>query len=298
MSRTLHLIQPRRAAHSAAIFDKIAVVGLGVVGGSVALAAREAWPQALVIGVDGNEVLEQAMLRHAVDVASHDLTILGDAGLVILARSEAENLESLRELPRHLEGPAVITDTGCTKRAIDEAAKGLPRRLTFVGGHPLVEPREGGIESARSDLFAGRHWILTPPDPPNEPAFDRLWAVATALGAIPGSMAAADHDRLFALLSHLPGVTLAGLLATVSRSVGVDDLQFVESPLSDLVRLAPQPAGRWRGVCRTNTQELGDALDTLIGILQECRAHLADDAWLERFFEAALALRHKASSAN
>ena len=296
MPRTLHLIQPRRAAQSAAIFDKIAVVGLGVVGGSLALAARETWPQALVIGVDGNDVLEKAMLRHAVDVASHDLHILGDAGLVFLAGSEAENLETLGELPRYLEGPAVVTDTGCTKRAIAESARTLPRRLTFVGGHPLVELREGGIDAARSDLFDGRHWILTPPDPPNEGAFDHLWAVAQALGAMPASMSASDHDRVFALLSHLPGVTLAGLLGTVVRGVAPDDLRFMEPPLADLLRLAPGPADRWRAVCRTNTEEVGAALDALIEVLRECRKHLADDAWLERFFETAQGLRQKAPS--
>ena len=290
----MHLIQPRQAAQSAAIFDKVAVIGLGAVGGSVALAARETWPEALVVGVDENDVLEQAMLRHAVDVASHDLAILGDAGLVVLARSETDNLELLRELPRHLDGPAVVTDTGSTKHAICEAARSLPRRLTFVAGHPLVGCVEGGFESARSDLFDGCQWILTPPDPPNEAAFDRLWAVATGLGATPVSMTAADHDRLFSVLLHLPGVALAGLLGAVARHVAADGLQFVEPPLADLARLAPGPPERWQAICRTNTQELGVAVDALIRILRECRLNLGDEAWLTQFFEQGQALRHKA----
>lgn len=294
MTRTLHLIQPRRAAKSAAVFDKIAVIGLGAVGGSVALAAREAWPEALVIGVDENDVLEQAMLRHAVDVASHDLAILGDAGLVVLARSETANLELLRELPDHVRGPAVVTDTGTTQQAICTAARSLPRRLTFVAGHPVVGVLEGGIESARPDLFDGRRWILTPPDPQNDEAFDRLWAVAAGLGAAPVSMTAADHDRLFGLLLHLPGVTLAGLLGVVARNVPADDLQFLAPLLADVERLAPGAPERWQAVCRTNAQDLRAAVGELIGLLQECQAHLDDDRWLRQFFEHARALRQKA----
>lgn len=294
MTRTLHLIQPRRAAQSAAIFDKIAVVGLGAVGGSIALAARETWPEALVIGVDENDVLEQAMLRHAVDVASHDLAILADAGLVVLARSETDNLELLRALPRHLAGPAVVTDTGTTKLAICAAARSLPHRLTFVAGHPVVGALDGGLASARPDLFDGCRWMLTPPDPPNDEAFDRLWAVASGLGASPVSITAADHDRLFGLLLHLPGVALAGLLGVVARNVSADDLQWPGPLLADIERLVPGPSERWQAICRTNAPELRAAVEELIGLLQACQAHLDDEGWLRQFFERARVLRQTA----
>lgn len=295
MSRSLHLIQPRRAAQSAAIFDKIAVIGLGAVGGSVALAARETWPEALVIGVDDNDILEQAMLRHAVDVASHDLAILGDAGLVVLARSETVNLELLRALPDHLAGPAVVTDTGTTKQAICAAAQSLPRRLTFVAGHPVVGALDGGLTSARPDLFDGCRWVLTPPDPPNDEAFDRLWAIASGLGASPVSMTAADHDRLFGLLLHLPGLALAGLLSIVAGNVAADDLKWPGPLLAEVERLVPGPPERWQAICRTNAQELRTAVDALIGLLRDCQAHLDDEGWLRQFFEHAAALRQTAS---
>jgi prephenate dehydrogenase len=290
MSRALHLIQPRRAAQSAAVVDKIAVIGLGFVGSSLALAARETWPSALVIGVDDHETIEKAMIRHAVDVASHDLGIVGDAGLVVLAHDEERNRELLRELPRILEGPAIVTDIGSTKVEIVEAARALPRRLTFIGGHPVIEPREGGIDAARPDLLDGCPWVLVPPDPPHDEAFDRLWSVATGLGASPASMSAADHDRLLAALSHLPMLAIAAVLGRIDQAVTADELRFVDTPGAALSRLAPGPPERWRAIARANAHEIGAALDGLIATLQDLRAHLADDPWLEEFVRRGVAV--------
>src|SRR5512142_2341968 len=120
------------------VFDRIGIVGLGLIGGSLALAARRTWPAGLVIGVDRNEVVEQAVARHAIDVAASDLTIVSEADLIVLAAPVLRNVEILRSLPEYIEKPVVVTDVGSTKRAIVEAAAGLPSGFTFVGGHPLA----------------------------------------------------------------------------------------------------------------------------------------------------------------
>jgi prephenate dehydrogenase len=292
MSRALHLIQPRRAARSAAVVDKIAIVGLSRVGTSLALAAREVWPSAVVIGVDSHEVLERAQLRHAVDIGSADLAIAADAGLIVLAHDERQNLEILAELPRHIEGAAIVTDTGSTKAAIVEAARALPCQLTFIGGHTLIEPREGGVEAASADLIVGCPWVLIPPDPPNDEAFDRLWAVATDLGAAPASMTAAEHDRLVALLSHLPIMTVVAVLGEIERKIGADDLRFIDPAVASLARLAALVPERWSAVCATNTGELDTALTDLITSLRDLRAHLSDDGWLRQFVARAAGVHH------
>ncbi len=90
-----------------------------------------------MIGVDRKDVLERAMVRHAIDVAADDAVVLAEADLVILAAPIQQNLEILRELPDNVTGSAVVTDTGSTKRAVVEAAASLPDRFTFIGGHPL-----------------------------------------------------------------------------------------------------------------------------------------------------------------
>src|SRR6187455_2376567 len=151
MSRELPVIQPGRPfapSEAPAVFDKIGIVGLGLIGGSIALAARQLWPKALVIGVDNKDVLETAMRVHAIDVAADDLIVLAEADVVILAAPVRQNIALLEQLDEYVRQPAVVTDTGSTKRSTLEAARMLPPRFTFVGGHPLGGAAKGGLEHA------------------------------------------------------------------------------------------------------------------------------------------------------
>src|SRR5919108_384449 len=121
----LPVIQPGRAGkgNQPNVFDKIGIVGLGLIGGSIALAARQLWPSALVIAVDNKDVLETAMRLHAIDVAADDMIVLAEADLVILAAPVRQNLALLDALDDHVRQPAVVTDTGSTKRLMVEAAR-------------------------------------------------------------------------------------------------------------------------------------------------------------------------------
>src|SRR5919106_567869 len=143
----LPVIQPSRVAQGQTpIFQKIGIVGLGLIGGSIALAARQVWPSSLVIAVDNKDVLETAMRLHAIDVAADDLIVLAEADLVILAAPVRQNLALLADLDGCIRQPAIVTDTGSTKREIVRAAQQLPPRLTFIGGHPLGGAAKGGLE--------------------------------------------------------------------------------------------------------------------------------------------------------
>jgi prephenate dehydrogenase len=272
----------------APIFNRIAVIGLGLIGGSIALAARKAWPSALVIGVDRNDVLEQAMVRHAIDVASPDVMIASEADLVVLATPVGRILELLPELPHVVATDALITDVGSTKRAIVDAARALPPRLPFVGGHPLAGAARNGFELARPDLFVDRPWLLVPPDGGEDGPANRLSAFVEGLGGRPVMVeSAAAHDRLVALLSHLPQLTASVLMAVVGEGVGEEGLALAGRGLVDTTRLASSPASVWRDVCRTNADEIGAALDQAIAGLQELRRGLADPPAIDRAFERA-----------
>src|SRR5436190_11607538 len=195
------------------VFDKIGIVGLGLIGGSIALRAREVCPKALVIAVDQKDVLETAMRLGAIDVAADDLVVLAEADLVVLAAPVRQNIELLEELDENVRQPAIITDTGSTKRDVVAAAAKLPPRFTFIGGHPLAGAAQGGLERARPDLFEGRPWILTTQAASDHSApLDTLSAFVRALGAEPRVMGAAAHDRLLAYLSHLPQLTASALM--------------------------------------------------------------------------------------
>lgn len=278
------------APASPAPFERVAIVGLGLIGGSIALAARAAWPQALVIGVDRNAVLEKAMVRHAIDVASDDLMIVSEADLVLLATPVGEIVRLLPELAGRVSGNAVVTDAGSTKRAIVEAARVLPARLPFVGGHPLAGAAQGGFDAARPDLCAGRPWLLVPGADAGAAAdpLDKLKAFVQGIGARPVLISsAAEHDRLLALLSHLPQLAASALMGVVGEGVGVDGVALAGRGLVDTTRLAASPADIWRDICATNADEIRPALDRLIALLERVRDGLADGEEIDRLFESA-----------
>jgi len=290
VKRILPVVAPG-APVSEAPFDRIGVVGLGLVGGSFALAARQRWPRSLVIGVDRNEVLERAMVRHAMDVAADDLGMIAEADLVVLAVPVADIVRLLGELPDAVPGTAVVTDVGSTKRAVMEAAAALPARLSFVGGHPIAGGARAGIDFAAPDLFAGRPWVLTPRAGGGGAALERVEAVVRAFGAEPVVMDAARHDRLLAGLSHLPQLVATTLMAVVGEACGADGLALAGRGLADTTRLASSPASVWAGICATNADEIGAVLDRFAVRLRELRASLGDEEAVTRLFDEAAAWR-------
>jgi prephenate dehydrogenase len=290
----LPVIQPaRKPEGQPPIFPRIGIVGLGLIGGSIALAARELWPSSLVVAVDNKDVLETAMRLHAIDVAADDLIVLAEVDLVILAAPVRQNLAILGQLDEYVRQPAVVTDTGSTKREIVEAARGLPPRFTFVGGHPLGGAATSGLEHARTDLFKGRPWLFTPTSDAHGEALEKLLAVARALGAEPRVMGVEAHDRLLAYLSHLPQLTASALMRVVGDAVGTEGLALAGRGLTDTTRLASSPAHIWTDIAATNADEIGSALDGLIAILQELRADLGSGERLSDVFERAAEWRRE-----
>jgi len=297
MAKEIPLIQPGhtvRASTAPPVFDRIGIVGLGLIGGSIALACRQLWPKALVIGVDNKDVLETAMRLHAIDVAADDLIVLAEADVVILSAPVKTNISLLAELDENVRQPAVVTDTGSTKREIASAAAALPPRFAFVGGHPLAGAAQGGLENARADLFQGRPWLLTTgsteaarrvqPSDDGGVAVAKLTEFVQALGAVPRVMGVQAHDRLLAYLSHLPQLTASALMQVVGESVGQEGLALAGRGLADTTRLASSPADIWRDIAATNADELGPALDALIAVLQDLRKDLPDGEKLADIF--------------
>ena len=291
----LPVIQPgRRTDGLPLVFEKIGIVGLGLIGGSIALKARELWPTSLVIAVDSKDVLETAMRLHAIDVAAEDLIVLAEADLVVLAAPVKQNIALLDELDGHVRVPAVVTDTGSTKREIVAAARSLPPRFTFIGGHPLGGAAKGGLEHARPDLFVGRPWLLTPMPArsegralPAEDSLEKLSSFVRALGAEPRTLTVEAHDRLLAFLSHLPQLTASALMQVVGEGVGRDGLALAGRGLADTTRLASSPADIWKDIAATNADEVGPALDALIAVLNDLRRDLPHGDRLVEIFDEA-----------
>jgi prephenate dehydrogenase len=261
------------------VFPKIAIVGLGLIGGSIAFAARRAWPSTHVVAIDRDPVLREALSRRAIDAAADDVAAVGSADLIVLAAPVRQNIVLLRRVAEHASKAAVITDVGGTKRTIVNAAAALPGPVTFVGGHPLGGGARGGFDFATAGLFARRPWIFTPADSQSAgsqggEAVARLSAFVTGLGAHPATMSPADHDRLMSLISHLPQLAATALMEVVGRAVETRGLKMAGQGLVDTTRLASSPADVWRDICVTNADEIRAALDLLIDRLSEMRADL------------------------
>jgi prephenate dehydrogenase len=230
-------------------------------------------------------------------VGSDDLMIVSEADLVILATPIGSILELLPALPERLFGDAVVTDVGSTKRAILDAARALPPRLPFVGGHPLAGSPAGGLDAARPELFAGRPWLLISETGEQSDTVRRLSAFVAGLGAKPVILPSASaHDRMLAFLSQLPQLTASAVMSVVGDAIGEEGLRLSGRGLADTTRLASSPADIWRDICRTNDDEIGASLDALIAALQCVRQHLSDGAAIDGLFGSANRWRERLSA--
>ena len=242
----------------------VAIVGLGLIGGSLARALTRAGYR--VLGVDRPGVRRRARAQGAVaETMATPEAAARRADVVVLAAPPRANLALLRRLaarasPRRL----VITDVGSVKGPIC----GLARRLGlggFVGGHPVAGTEGRGFAAASADLFRGRAWALTP-TPPGTRALSRVRALVRAVGARPVTISVRDHDRALAFLSHLPQVVSFALLDAVRHDpVAARHLQLAGPGFRDMTRLARSPRPLWREILGQNRAEVARALKALRG---------------------------------
>jgi prephenate dehydrogenase len=279
------------------VFPTVAVVGFGFIGGSLGLAVKRRWPVARVIAVDEKPVLETALQMQAADIGGESLAVAADATLVVLAAPVRANIAVLAALPDFIAGSAVVTDVGSTKAETVEAARMLPSRLHFVGGHPLAGAALGGIAAARAELFDGQPWLLTPDGSSDPQALALLREFVEGVGGLPVELTATEHDRTVAFLSHLPQLAVTALMHVVGESVGEKGLALAGRGLRDTTRLASSPVGIWRDIAATNPEQVCDALDAFIEVLRRFRGQAENpDAAFDEIFESAARWKQKLDS--
>jgi prephenate dehydrogenase len=272
---------------------RLAIVGSGLIGGSIALAARRNLPDVRIVVVDSDRaVIDTALRINLADDGGDDLALAAGHDIVVLAAPVRQNVDLLTSLPDRVDGDLLVTDVGSTKAAIAAAARALPPRIRFIGGHPIAGAASGGIEAVRRDLFHGRPWVLTPqtqddPQPTSPADLARIEDFVTRLGAVPCRLSATEHDRLMAYVSHLPQLAISALMHVVGDRVLHEGLLLAGNGLRDSTRLASSPPGTWRDIASTNAPALEVALDDLIRALQRLRDDLGRGDELERVFGSA-----------
>jgi prephenate dehydrogenase len=269
------------------MFPRIAIVGFGLVGGSIALAVRQQSPSTRIVAVDRPPVVDLALRLGIAHEGGESLAGCDEADLIVLAAPVRQNIVVLQALAaRQLKGP-LVTDVGSTKQSTVEAARPFAPGFKFVGGHPLAGGAIAGLDAARSDLFRGRPWIVTPDVASAAEDVNRVSAFAALLGAVPRSMDPASHDRLMAYVSHLPQFAVSALMQVVGERAGREGLAFAGGGLRDSTRLASSPAGTWRDVAATNGPAVAAAIDDLIIALERLKSDLGTGDELQRVFDAA-----------
>jgi prephenate dehydrogenase len=273
---------------------KLGIVGTGLIGASVALAAKRG--DARVSGFDPDgQALAAAVARGAVDRPSFSLEdALADCELVVVAAPVTDLASTVRAALAAAPDECAVTDVGSTKSSVCAAAGGSSR---FVGGHPVCGSEARGAEHATADLFAGATWFLTPLPQTDPSHYRRVHGFVSGLGASPVAIGAAAHDRLVGLTSHLPHA-LANLLvnqAGAGRIDGHDPLAAAGGSLRDLTRVAGANPRVWTDIFLDNAGELLPALAEHRRRVQELETALAagDAGFLARWIGEAAGHRRR-----
>lgn len=264
----------------------IAVVGVGLIGGSFALAAKRAGIAGRVLGVSSPGTMEKALALGIVDAGLPLEQAVPQADLVFLSATIHSIIETIPRLGGLARRDAIVTDAGSTKRAIVKAAAAV-EGMYFAGGHPMAGKEKGGVEAADPTLFQERLWVLTTDQGCADPRFDALRDLVIAIGAKPVLMNAAEHDAAVARTSHLPQLLSTALAASLERSYHEETPVLSGPGLLDATRLALSPFSVWKDILATNRDEIGAAMAEY---LEEWRAQfdaLAGDGDLEAQFTRA-----------
>lgn len=271
----------------AAPFSRIGIVGTGLIGGSIALAARRAWPQVHVMGTASRRGPLPAGL---LDVTVDDVGLMAaTCDLIVLAVPVAAMPQAMATLVR-LGSNAVVTDVGSTKRGVMAAAASaaLP---SFVGGHPMAGAERPGAAEARADLFVAKPWLLVQgAAAPAEAA--RFEAFVRALGAVPRWIDAESHDRAVAFVSHLPQVLATVLMNAAESAVPDDGPRAAGNAFAEMTRLASSPADLWQGICAENADFVADALRRFVELLPTA-TDLKDGTWVASALDQSGAARDR-----
>lgn len=271
-------------------FERIAIIGTGLIGGSFGLALRREFPDARVAGSDRANVLERALARRAIGEAASDIaSAIRGADLVYIALPIGATIDALPKISEIVDATALVTDTGSTKTQIGhQAQKYFRGGARFLGGHPMAGKENSGIEHADGDLFRGTRYALIASESEPDPRIQKFVALLRRIGAEPVWCDAETHDWAVGIVSHLPQlatIALAHVVADETDETGLP-VSLAGPGLADMVRLAGSPYDIWRDTCLTNRENIAHALDRLSQAIDYLRTRLASKD-LEHEFKTA-----------
>ncbi len=269
-------------------FRKATVVGIGLLGGSIALALKKNHLAREVVGVSRRQAaLHFALKNKIIDHGTSDVVkAVENADLVILATPIQTILSLLVSLGGRLKRGCIVTDVGSTKTSIVSAAqKHLPGHVFFVGGHPLAGSEKKGVEFSDAGLFAQSFCLLTPTEKTNKDALEKVSEVWTRIGCTLKTVSPDEHDSILAFTSHVPHILAYGLI----DAIPADFITYGASGLKDTTRIASSSPQLWNDVCMQNSKNILKSLDEVIRVLSTYRKAITarDEGTLTEAFKRA-----------
>ena len=249
----------------ALIYNKIAIIGMGMIGASIALASRRAGLATVLAGYDADSaaMLDVAALQLVDEVATSAAAAVTDADLVIMAVPVGVVGTVAETIVSHMKPGAVLTDTGSTKRSVlRDVAPHLNETIIWLPSHPLAGTEHSGPQAGIAQLFDGRYWIVLPLNAP-ETAVLQFESFITGLGSIVERMAPDYHDKVLALTSHLPHLiayTIVGTAVDLEQQLKNDVIRFSASGFRDFTRIAASDPVMWRDVFLNNDEAVLEML--------------------------------------
>lgn len=285
--------------------SKVVVCGVGLIGGSFALAIKSALASVVnerhdvtIVGMGRTRApLEQALQLGVIDEIGADWnSALKGADLVLLGMPVGQMLPVMQAMLPHLEPQTLVTDGGSTKSDVVAAARAAfgGKIGQFIPGHPIAGAEKSGVSAAKADLYVGRRVVLTPLPENSAADVKALSTVWEICGAQVSVLAPAEHDRVFAAVSHLPHLLAFALVHDLAIRDNADQLfGFAASGFRDFTRIASSHPEMWRDICIANRNALLKELDAYMMELLKTRVLLAstDSAGLEAMFATARARR-------
>lgn len=282
---------------------KLALLGVGLIGGSAAVAWRTSGDVAEVVGFDRDpQAAERGLARGVVDATAPTIAAaVAGADLVLVAVPVMSMGAVLDEVARHVRRGALVTDVGSTKVSVIDAARAAfaaddAAFARFVPGHPIAGRERPGVEHADANLFHGKLLITTPVAQTDPDALARIESLWRGAGARVARMDPAEHDRIFAAVSHLPHLLAFALVASIATEPdGERKLGFAGAGFRDFTRIAASSPAMWRDVCLANRAALGQELQRYRAELERLQQAVdaGDAGALERTFALAAEARRR-----
>jgi prephenate dehydrogenase len=277
---------------------RIAVLGVGLIGGSVGLAARRRLGAEVAAFDPDSATLERAREREALDASTDSVSDAVRGAEIVFCAAPVGALPALvAEALEASDEHAVVTDVGSTKRGLIAGLSDTADAERFIGGHPLAGAETAGIEHARADLFEGARWYLVPTQRSSGLLYDRLHRAIAELGARPLAIDAETHDRVMATVSHLPHVIANVLAGEAAATLGEDSerLPDVGPSFRDTTRVAGANPGIWVDVFASNREALAGGIDAVVERLRRASEMLraGDAEGLAEWHREAMANRRR-----